>query len=388
MKFVIWLTLTALAWAQPAANYDEAAVPPYVLPDPLQSVRDREDWTDRRRAEILRLFHSHVYGTTPATAVQIEVLESQEAEVAPGLVRGLVELQLECQGRRQVWQLLTFRPAGKGPWPVFLGMNFCGNQAVYHDPAIPLARGWVDNTPDLGIKEHQATESSRGGRSFRWPVERIVSRGYALCTLYYGDVDPDFDDGFQNGAHGLLGQSQDWGSIAAWAWGLSRCADYLQQQPWAGRLAVVGHSRLGKAALWAGAQDERFTLVISNDSGCGGAALSKRIFGETVAGINRQFPHWFCARFKQYDGHEDQLPVDQHELLALMAPRLVYVASASSDLWADPRGEELAVQAAGPVFEKVGGRIGYHRRPGMHNLYPYDWERFLDFADQNWRDSE
>ncbi len=379
---VLALMLVATAWAEP--NYNEWLVPPYILPDPLESVKTSEDWNRSRRPEILSQFEQLVYGKTPIRAVQVTVLEQREDEVAPGLIRGLVELEVRCQGRRQVWQLLTFRPPGKGPWPVFLGMNFMGNQSVYADPAIPLSRAWVDNSPSLKIKDNHASEASRAMRAYRWPVERMVSRGYALCTLNYGDVDPDFDDGFHNGAHQLLGEPDGWGSIGAWSWGLSRCADYLQEQPWVSRMAVVGHSRLGKAALWAGAQDPRFSLVISNDSGCGGAALSRRVFGETVESINHSFPHWFCRRFREFNGREQDLPVDQHQLLALTAPRLLYVASATSDLWADPRGEELSLEAARPVFQLVGGQVGYHRRPGMHELLGYDWERFMDFADQHW----
>jgi len=365
----------ALSQAPPEANEDESKVPPYTLPDPLvladgRKVRDARTWTRKRRPELLRLFETHVYGRTPSGGPRPRFVigkidpsalggRATRKEVAITFGKGAAARRLDL--------LLHLPNAAKAPAPVFLGLNFQRNDAV------------------------------------KWPVETIVERGYGVASAYYGDLFPDRADGASESVLTLFPAERGpeaWGAIGVWAWAMSRALDYLETDRAvdAKRVALIGHSRIGKAALWAGAQDTRFALVISNESGCGGAALSKRIYGETVAAITKRFPHWFCANFARYADREADLPVDQHELLALIAPRPLYVASAVDDRWADPKGEFLGALGADPVYRLLGkdglpvrempavdqpihGTIGYHVRSGGHDLSDADWRHYLAFAD-------
>ena len=403
--------------AQFVPNYDESKVPEFSLPEVLitnsgKKVTTVEEWEQVRRPEILSLFENEVYGKIPETEVDVsyKVIESKQ-DVLEGLAnRKQIRITFTKKDKNVSADLLIYLPAKeKHPVPLFLGLNFNGNHTILPDKAIYMTDSWMRNNSSVNIFDNRSNELSRGCNTSRWPVLYLLSRGYGLAVIYYGDIDPDFDDGFQNGIQPLfykMGQStpepDEWGSIGAWAYGLSKALDYFEKDKDidASKVAVIGHSRLGKTSLWAGAMDERFALVISNESGCGGAALSKRRFGETVGRINSSFPHWFCDNFNKYNNNEDALTVDQHMLIALMAPRPVYIASAIGDQWSDPKGEFLSGVYAEPVYTLFGldglqdntmpdvnkpyldGHIGYHIRSGDHDLTYYDWLQFINFADK------
>ena len=393
------------------ANYDETKVPAYTLPDPLvfnngDKVKNKKEW-DKRRTELLKIFQNEVYGISPVWKGEIIATElSSNLNALNGTaIRKEIRLTLKNGSKELSMFMLLYLPKSSDPVPVFLGLNFDGNHSITEEKDISITNSWIRNDPANGITDNRATEAGRSKDVTSWQVKEMISRGYGLATIYYGDIDPDFDDGFRNGVHGLYDQQPDnasWGTIAAWAWGLSRAMDYLVTISLidSKKVIVMGHSRLGKTALWAGATDERYAMVISNNSGCGGAALSKRVFGETVGSINRSFPHWFCENFNKYNEKEEMLSIDQHQLLSLIAPRPVYVASAEEDLWADPKGEFLSCVGASPVYILLGGKgfpatempsvnspvvgsIGYHIRTGEHDVTLYDWQQYLDFADRH-----
>lgn len=405
MKALLLLALSVIGLCAqpPGANYDEAKVPSFTLPDPLlmengERVRSASDWTKRRRPELMRIFETQMFGRMPGRPkpMTFELASIEKSALDGKAVRKEITVYFSGQKDGPKMSILLFLPAGaRKPVPVFLGLNFTGNHSVSSDPGVRLAEVWRNG------KKQTAPETSRGAAAGRWQVEKVLAHGYGLATIYYGDIEPDFDGGLPHGVRAMFPApaADEWGAIGAWAWGLRRALDYLETDKAvdAKRVAVVGHSRLGKTALWAGAQDTRFALVISNDSGEGGAAISRRKFGETVKDLNTRFPHWFCANYRNYNDREQEMPFDSHELISLIAPRPVYVASAAEDLWADPKGEFLAAAAAGPIYRLLGkqplpsdqmpavhqplmGAVGYHIRAGKHDVTAYDWDQFLTFA--------
>ena len=395
-------------------NYEEDNIPDYELPDPLitkngRVVGNRQDWVSVRRPEIMEMFESYVYGKVPKFDYELTVkTRSIDTEALEGTATRKQVAVLFDENRPELSiEILIYLPNHvQKPVPAMMGLNFYGNQAIHRDEGIRLSEKWMRPNEDIGIQNNRATDATRGVYSERWQLEMLLDRGYALVTAYAGDIDPDEHNRLSQGVRSLAYNDQtepasdEWGTIAAWAWGLSRMMDYLERDDDIDhhQTTVMGHSRLGKAALWAGATDERFAIVVSNNSGCGGAALSSRRFGETVGVINTSFPHWFAENFNRFSGREALLPVDQHMLLSLIAPRPLYVASAEEDRWADPKGEFLSAREATPVYELFGleglpvttlpeinkpvmGTIGYHIRSGGHAVSSFDWEQYLEFAD-------
>jgi len=421
---IVLVLLTLLAW--PMTNPILAAEPfPAAaelprraeFPDPLvtlagQRVETADQWVAQRRPELLGLFQHYMYGYFPKPPAVRSITEYE----SKGLFQGKATLRLVTlrlgDGQAPPLRLMVVLPNGAaGPVPVFLGLNFCGNHALLDDPAVPLPQPWVpSNCP--GCQENRATEQGRGQQKEVWDIEETIHRGFALATMYCGDIDPDkpdFTDGvhphFQPATRPNAGQGRgphDWATIAAWAWGLHRAVDYLvtDQQIDRQRIAVVGHSRLGKTALLAGAFDERIALVIPHQAGCGGTAPSRHKIGETVKQINDRFPHWFCDEFKRFNDDVERLPFDQHCLVALCAPRPVLFTNAEEDSWADPGGQFQVLLGAEPVYRLldagglgerefpqqgrlVGGTLGYFIRAGAHSMTPEDWRIFRQFAERH-----
>ena len=420
-------------------NYDEAKVPPYALPDPLllnngRIVNQLEEWKKNRRQEIMHLFQEHVYGRSPKWLRARHFHQtSLDSHASSGLATRK-EISIFPAGKPDGFRfhLLLYVPNNaRKPVPAFLGLNFFGNHTIHADAGISITRQWKQLHRNALPSNFLPSDETRGTSASRWPVEEILRRGYALATAHYGEIEPDFPSGWQYGIRGSLfarnkskpnplhaekttlqqtrqnsevparALPEYWGAIGVWAWGLSCIMDYLEQDAdiCALRIALIGHSRLGKAALWAGAQDERFSIVISNNSGSGGAALSRRRFGETIKLTNQVNPHWFRESFKSFNDRENRLPVDQHMLIALIAPRPVYIASAEHDQKADPYGEFLSAKHADAVYglygltgigveqmpalnEPIGQAIGYHIRTGKHDITNYDWNQYLCFADR------
>jgi hypothetical protein len=399
--FLVQLAIAPVAGDEPKNHdadviYDEARVPAYHLPLLLVSsegkpIKTAEEWFEIRRPQILSLFGNLVYGTVPTPQSPLKVtfdVVKTNLDFMNGLgARKDVRIRFEnAKGTAEMW-VLVFIPKGTGkPAPAFMLHTFDNTRGNGFDPD-PERPGHLRNGT---------------------PIGELFKRGFGLVAVYQGDLVRHNEVEFLKGIHPLFyrdGQSfpkaYEWGVIAAVAWGASRAMDYLETDAEidARRVALMGHSKMGKATLWTAAQDQRFALAISAQSGCAGAALWRRKYGETLEKMVTRFPYWLCRNAGKFVNNEEDLPVDQHMLLACIAPRPVYVMSGVGDTWADPRGEYLSAYHASEVYRLLGKKgldsepsppigeaiikseVGYHIRAGGHSIEPFDWQKFLDFAE-------
>jgi hypothetical protein len=415
------LFLSAAMASPPKIVISEGEVPAYQLPDVRmlptgEKIEEAAQWTQVARPALIREFEKTVYGKTPELPVvlgrndsledssrqrpQDAVIMVAENERTRSVFGGKAtlrqaELHFRYQGKSARFTVLVFMPRNQEkPVPVFIGLNFWGNHTINANPAISRS----PEIPSMRVEE-------RGSRADRWNVERLIDAGYAVATAFRGEIAPENRELYGTAILRLFEETLDsprMGAIGAWAWALSRILDYMRpiHEIDEEKAIVIGHSRLGKAALWAGAQDTRFCAVIANCSGAVGAALSRRRFGESMAIITRNFPYWFPAELPLYADNENALPIDQHQLLALMAPRPLLLGSAEEDLWADPQGEYLALLEAQKIYQLFGIEenlpgslpavnrsqgewIRFHRRSGGHDINQTDWDYYLDFANDH-----
>ncbi len=389
------------------------------LPDPLimfdgARVTTREQWEKKRRPELKALFEHYMYGKLPTDhgrrkdgKLDVHLLhEDRQAFGGKATLRELA-VSVAPRGAEAVHLLLVVPNERKGPAPVFVGMNFCGNHALVDDPKVAVPLSWM-YPGHPGVKNNRASVAGRGKEKEVWALEQSIDRGYAVATFYNGDIEPDQKDK-REGVRQILSRAEEThgdatATIMAWAWGISRVIDYLvtDRDLDARRIAVVGHSRLGKTAILAAAFDERIALAIPHQAGCGGTAPSRQHNprAESVARINSSFPHWFCDNFKKFNDDPSRLPFDQNCLAALVAPRPLLFTNAVEDQWANPQGQFEVLKAAEPVYKLlgaggldtdkmpepgrlIGSRLGYFIRPGIHSMTKDDWKVFLDFADSH-----
>ncbi len=388
-------------------NYDESRVGTYTLPDPLvlkdgRRVRDAKTWYGKRRPEIVRLFEEHQFGRSPGrpAGMSFDVFDKGTPALGGKALRRQVTIHFSPDKAGPKMDLLIYLPAGaRKPVPLLLNLSFTANSNAVDDPGVKPGEVWGRDG-----KRIPAPQGSNFGKP---DVSPFLAAGIGVATVYYGDIDPDFPGGIQHGVRALYlkrGQAEpapdEWGTIAAWGWGLSRALDYLETDKGvdAHRVALVGASRLGKTVLWAAARDTRFAMVIASCSGEGGAALSRRNFGETVKHLTAptRYPYQFAANYQKLADRAAESPVEAHLLLSLIAPRPLLLQTGDTDLWSDPKGEFLSAVAAGPVYELLGKRglgtdemppagrpilhtLGYYMHAGGHGTMPSDWGQFLKF---------
>ena len=396
-----------------AMNLDNSAIPAYDLPQlPITEKTTVEEFENSIRPHLLDEFYRSMYGVIPPCCEKLEFKVVSEGSAYNGLaIRREIDIICSHKGDSQTLRMLLYIPAGrKGKVPCFFGLNFRGNMAVTPDeevtclPFTPAPKMW-----SLRYDDRRVNADERGILVGRWDIENVVKRGFATATICYSDIYLDRPDGFPGSIMRFFYTAEEWesdhrpsGAISAWAWGIMRALDCLSEQAEidSSRFIVHGHSRLGKTALWTGANDPRVWLTVSNCSGTGGAKLSHRYYGEDFAWLDVWNKHWFCSEFRKYVNRELEYPVDQHFLMAAIAPRLLYIASGTLDYYADPEGEYLSgkhASAAWNVYgmeglEKteypaagnlIGENVGYYLRDGEHNFTPENWNALMTFVEKH-----
>jgi hypothetical protein len=416
---IVWAVAAVLAVVATAAADDRFPDPAGLpsrpdLPDPLvmldgERVKTREQWQQKRKPELRALFQHYMYGDLPPRPgkVEGEVLHENRKALGGKAILREIALSFGPPETPKIYLLVVVPKDRMGPAPVFVGLNFCGNHAVVDDPGVRLPTAWMYPNR-TGVKDNRATEAGRGTEKDTWAIDQTIARGYAVALFYPGDLDPDRADArgdiYKLWAKKGEATGHDTATIAVWAWGVMRAIDYLttDKEIDAKRIAVVGHSRLGKTSLLAAAFDERIALAIPHQAGCGGTAPSRQSNPkvESVKRINTSFPHWFCGNFKKFNDDPTRLPFDQNGLAALVAPRPLLFSNAVEDVWANPEGQFDVLKAAEPVYKLLGaggletdkmpevgklsaGTLGYYIRPGKHSMTREDWKVFLDYADRH-----
>ena len=366
-------------------------------------------WENVRRNEIKDYYENYVFGKRPDfnpevtyTTIAVDTFQVKGVSIQHKEIKA----KFKYRGRKLTSYYSLFLPLDVPNPIVFVGLNFFGNSTIDTLHTLTQSKHYVMKNVGVKTKGHHVTQDSRGTKAHRWPLDVIVGNGCGLITAHYADFDPDVMNGFIDGAHGLaqgrfhFRERNEWGSISAWSWGLSQLQSFLESNDNTklSKTVVIGHSRLGKASLWAGALDQRFDMVVSNNSGCAGAAQFRTMRGEDIEKITNRFPYWFARNFQSFRGKDSLLLVDQEMLLSLIAPRPLYVASASKDSWADPEGEYLSFYKAQAVYHLYDstltipyrypapneaiqyGNMAYHLRAGEHEILAWDWEHYVSFA--------
>lgn len=390
-------------------NYDEDAIPPYTLPELLtlengQKITDSKTWMKERRPELLEAIAALQYGKTPPApnSLSFEVFEKESEALNGKAIRRQVRVYLTENSKAHPMDLLIYLPKNSnGKVPLFFTISFTANNLTVNDPGVRVGEIWTSDG-----KKVKADQPSR----FRATnVEQFIDAGYGFATVYYGDIDPDFKDGFEHGIRKEFlksgekkPQKDEWGTISAWSWGLSRAMDYFEKDEQINekKIALMGVSRLGKTVLWTGIRDPRFKMIIASCSGEGGAALARRDYGENIKHMSdsSRYGYQFAPNYHEYSTHVNDFPFDAHTLVAMIAPRPLLLQTGNTDYWSDPKGEFLAAQEASKVYELfgekgpqnnempaagdtslIGNKLGYYMHDGGHGTIPSDYPIFIQF---------